>query len=294
MDWTDRLNSALDYLEQSLDGEVSIERAAKLAYCSVFHFCRMFEVVCGTGPAEYIRRRRLSRAALQLTRSDIKVIDIALTCGYETPEAFSKAFKRTFGFTPSEARMPGVELKIWPPLRLAVVLQGEKSMNFRIINKPVITIAGPVLRTTSVNGENLSAIPQFWADNTLNGVVGDLVAQKGPLGLVGVCYDFASGDGSFSYMIGVETLPGAKLDVSVPVLQTTIPEANYAVFDSVGPMPSAIQEVWKRAFSEWFPASGYEHGGSPDFEVYPSYADSRGDPTSADFFAQVWIPIRHA
>jgi len=117
----------LNYLEETWDREPDLDRAAGLANCSSFHFMRMFEVVCGMGPSEYSRRRRLSRAAVDLAAGDEKVIEVALRYGYESPEAFAKAFKRLFGLTPSEARVPGVALETWPPLRLAVVLQGGPS-----------------------------------------------------------------------------------------------------------------------------------------------------------------------
>ena len=73
-----------------------------------------------------------------------------------------------------------------------------------------------------------------------------------------------------------------------------LPAATYAVFESVGPMPHTIQNVWNRAFTEWFPGSGYQHSGGTDFEVYPPFPpdDPRGDPTSPECYSEVWIPIK--
>jgi len=140
VDWTQRLNAAVDYLEETWNREPDLERAAALANSSLFHFLRMFEVVSGLSPGEYSRRRRLSRAALDLAAGNEKVIDVALRYGYESPEAFAKAFKRLFGLTPSEAKVPGVTLEVWPPLRLAVVLKGERSMKYRIVEKPAFEV----------------------------------------------------------------------------------------------------------------------------------------------------------
>lgn len=161
MDWTARLNEALGYMEDNLEKTVEIEEAARLANCSLFHFCRMFEVVFGTGPAEYVRRRRLSRAALDLAASKDKVIDVALRYGWESPESFAKAFRRCFGITPSEARQNDIELETWPPIQLAVILKGDKTMKYRIIEKDTIELAGVSLRTTNTDGENMKVIPEF-------------------------------------------------------------------------------------------------------------------------------------
>lgn len=60
-------------------------------------------------------------------------------------------------------------------------------------------------------------------------------------------------------------------------------------FESTGPMPQAIQQVWKRIYAEWLPASGYEHTGMPELEVYPE-----GNNTAEDYRCEVWIPVKKA
>jgi AraC family transcriptional regulator len=294
MDWTQRLTEALDYLEDSLEREVDVERAARLANCSHFHFCRMFEVVIGTTPGEYVRRRRLSRAAMDLAVSGDKVIDIALRYGYDSPEAFAKAFKRCFGLTPSEARQPGAALETWPPIRLAVILKGDKSMKYRIVEKPAFRVSGLVLRTTSNDNQNNRAIPAFWQDINGNGKGEAVFRHCGAMGVLGVCYDYQPADNSFAYMAGIETPAAGAAVLPAGCESTTLPAATYAVFESIGPMPHAIQAVWKAAYSDWFPSSGYEHAGTPDFEVYPPFplGDPRGDPASPQCVSEVWIPIK--
>lgn len=294
MDWTQRLTQALDYLEDSLEREVDVERAAGLANCSLFHFCRMFEVVIGTTPGEYVRRRRLSRAALDLAASDAKVIDVALRYGYDSPEAFAKAFKRCFGLTPSEARQPGAALETWPPVRLAVILKGEKSMKYRIVEKPAFSVSGLVLRTTSTDNQNLASIPKFWQQISADGRGPQTFAKCGAMGVLGLCYDYDPKDNSFAYMAGIETPATGVEGMPAGAESTTVPAATYAVFTAVGAMPQAIQDAWKAVYAEWFPSSGYEHAGTPDFEVYPPFpmGDARGNPASPECISEVWIPIR--
>jgi AraC family transcriptional regulator len=290
VDWGQRLNAAFDYLEETWDREPDLEKAASLAHCSLFHFLRMFEVVSGTTAAEHSRRRRLSRAAIDLAAGKDKVIDIALRYGYETPEAFARAFKRLFEMTPTEARQPGVALQTWPPLRLAMVLEGSRTMKFRIEPKPAFTVTGWTLRTACRGGQNFREIPQFWNDCHASGRIASLVPHSPPLGLIGLCAEWGEDREEFTYLIGVDAphlpLPGTQ--------SLRLPESTYAVFESIGPMPHAIQAVWQRAFSEWFPSSGYEHAGTPDFEVYSVFPpeDPRGDPSSAEYLSEIWIPLR--
>jgi AraC family transcriptional regulator len=292
LDWTSRLNAAVDYLEETWDREPDLERAAALANCSAFHFLRMFEVVSGLSPGEYSRRRRLSRAAIALAAGNEKVIDVALRFGYETPEAFAKAFKRLFGMTPTEARIPGVRLETWPPLRLAVVLKGERAMNYRIVEKPAFTAGGWTLRTVCANGQNHRDIPQFWDQCHANGKVKALMPFTGKLGFIGLCAEWSEDREEFTYLIGVEAVPGVRLPEGTRGIE--LPAATYVVFESVGAMPDAIQNVWKTAFAEWFPTSGFEHAGTPDFEVYPEFPDGdpRGDVNSPQYYSEVWVPIR--
>jgi AraC family transcriptional regulator len=291
MDWTQRLNASLDYLEETWDREPDLDRAAALAHCSLFHFSRMFEVVTGIGAAEYSRRRRLSRAAVDLAAGSDRVIDVALRYGYETPEAFGKAFKRLFGVTPTEAKAPGTSLETWPPLRLAVVLQGGQSLRYRIVTVPDLQVTGWALRTACEGGRNNREIPQFWESMAAQGRVKALGPWTGRWGHLGVCCEWGPGREEFTYLIGVvSTSP----DLPAGTRTVKIPGATYVVFTSIGPLPRAIQEVWNRAFTEWFPSSKFEHTGGVDFEVYPSFpeGDARWDPSSDLCESEVWIPIQ--
>ncbi|KIE45868.1 helix-turn-helix domain protein [Clostridium argentinense CDC 2741] len=93
MEWLEKLNEALGYIEANLEGEIEYEKAAKIACCTAYHFQRMFSYIAGTPLSEYIRNRRLTKAAFDLQSGD-KVIDVALRYGYESPTAFNRAFQK--------------------------------------------------------------------------------------------------------------------------------------------------------------------------------------------------------
>lgn len=295
MDWTQRLNAAIDYLESNLDRDADLERAAALANCSLFHFLRMFEVVAGITAGKYSRRRRLSRAAVDLAAGGERVLDVALRYGYESPESFARAFRRQFGLSPSEARSPLARLQAWPPLRLAVVLRGGDSLRFRVVDRPAFTVGGWPLRTGCRGSENTVSVPRFWNECLADGRVQGLLPFMDELGHVGLCCEWDRSLDEFTYLIGVDLkAPGAGLPAGTR--EIALPAARYAVFECLGAMPHSIHDVWNRAFNEWFPDSGWEHAGSPDFEVYPAFAadDPRGDPASPQCYSEVWIPIKRA
>ena len=164
-------------------------------------------------------------------------------------------------------------------------------MKYRIVEHPAIEVVGWALRTVTTEGQNLMAIPNFWGQCQAEGKISSLTPFCGPKGLIGLCAEMDPKSDEFTYVVGVEG-SGAKMPAGTRAL--TVPAATYVVFESIGAMPHAIQSVWKQAFSQWFPSSGYEHAGSADFEVYPVFppSDPRGDMTSVRFYSEVWIPIR--
>ena len=101
------------------------------SFSSTYHFQRIFSILCGFTVGEYIRNRRLSLAGSELATTDIKVIDVAVKYGYESPDSFAKAFQKFHGITPSSARMNVSKLKSFSRLVLKISLEGSKLMNYR-------------------------------------------------------------------------------------------------------------------------------------------------------------------
>jgi AraC family transcriptional regulator len=283
VEWLNRLRDSIDYLEQHMESRLDIDRAAKIALSSKFHFQRMFHMTTGVTVAEYVRKRRLTLAAQELATSDVKVIDIALKYGYQTPEAFSKAFQKIHGVSPSEAREAGRSLKAYPRISFQIQIKGEIAMNYKIVEKEAFKIIGKSTKVTTVGGKNTEIISEFWQESHRNGLSEKLCEFVGNMGMLGVCMDFDLGNEEFTYVIGVEK---PNVEVSDEFIEKEIPAATWAIFESVGPMPGAIQEVWGRIFSEWFPSTGYEHADGPELEVYPA-----GDTNDRNYKCEVWIPI---
>ena len=279
MEWVQRLNAAIDYVEVHLEEELNYEAAAQIACCSVFHFQRMFAYLAGVPLSEYIRRRRMTKAAFDLQAGGQKVIDVALKYGYQSPTAFNRAFQGVHGITPSEAKKEGAVLKSYQPLSFKITVQGVEEMDYRIISKEAITIVGVSAPMSGDIEENFSIVPDLWAKAANEDILPRLVGimNQEPMGVLGVSIGF--GD-QWRYCIAVAS------DVPAPegLESYTIGAGTWAVFSGSGSMPVAVQELEKKIVTQWLPTSGYEYDERPDVEVYLN-----ADPSDAQF--EVWIPV---
>ena len=282
MEWLERLNQSISYIEENLSGTISYERASEIACCSVFHYQRMFSYIAGTPLNEYIRRRRMTEAAFDLLVNGMKVIDTALKYGYESPTSFNRAFQSVHGVSPTAARREGASLKAYPRISFKISIRGDAEMNYRIETKEAFRIIGAKKRYSMDVDENFKLIPLFWRETQQAGTIQKLceLMNKSPMGILGVC---AGMDGSeFDYYISVASdkpLPDEMSEYEVPA-------CTWAIFECVGPMPTAIQELETRIASEWLPSSGYEYADAPDIEVYPE-----GNQLSNDYRSEVWLPV---
>jgi len=281
MEWLNRMMDAIDLIERRIAEKTDIQEIARAAYSSPFHFQRMFYMLTGFTVAEYVRRRKLTLAAQELASSQARVLDVALKYGYESPEAFSKAFRRAHGISPSEARSPGAALKAFPRISFQLSLKGDAEMEYRIVEKGVYRAIGTFIQTSTCEGQNLTDISAFWRRANADGTARRLAEAAPGKDLLGICTNMDDGSETLDYWIAAESEAEAE---GWAVLE--IPAATWAVFPTVGPMPGAIQKTWQRIFQEWFPSTGYEHAGGVEIEVYPE-----GDTNAEDYRCEVWVPI---
>jgi AraC family transcriptional regulator len=284
VDQIERLKQAINYIEEHLETGADIRQAAQIACSSSYHFQRMFSFIVGVSVAEYIRRRKLSNAAFDLQNSDAKVIDVALKYGYDSPDAFTRAFKKLHGVTPQDIRKNGQRITMYPRISFHISIKGEKAMNYWIKEKEGFKIVGKKLRVAVQENENISAIPQFWEDSMKDGSYEKIKAMvtDPDTGVMGVCGNMVE-DGAFDYFIAVKH-SGENVPEGMDTLD--VPKSEWAIFEAEGPLPGAIQEVWNRIYTEWFPSSSYEPSGAPELEVY-----APGDSTAPDYKSYVWIPV---
>ena len=142
MDWIARLNQAIAYMEAHMTEEIDYVQVAKVAHCSSYHFQRMFAYIAEVPLAEYIRRRKMSLAAVELQSGDKRIIDVALKYGYSSPTAFNRAFQSIHGIAPSRAKEGGALLKSYPTISFKLIAKGVEEMEFKIEKKDAIRVLG--------------------------------------------------------------------------------------------------------------------------------------------------------
>ena len=278
MEWIDRLNSAIKYIEEHLTDEIDYEQLGQIACCSAYHFQRMFTYMAGSPLSEYIRRRRMSLAAVDLQSKDRKIIDVAGKYGYSSPTAFNRAFQSVHGIAPSAVKNEGVSVKSFPTITFKLTVKGVEEMNYRIEKKEAFRIVGVSVPLQKDIEKNFAVIPSKWEEISMNGTLQKLMGMMdtSPMGVLGVstCND----PEPWRYYIAVATSQ-EKADLE----EYTVPAATWAIFHGTGTNQS-IQELERRIVTEWLPTSGYEYGDAPDLEVYLN-----PDPENAQY--EVWIPV---
>jgi len=289
------MNTALAYVEDNLTGEIDHETLAQIACCSSHNFFRMFSYITDISLSEYIRRRRLTLAALELQHSNVKVIDLALRYGYDSPVSFSRAFQILHGVTPTKARADGVMLKAYPRLSFQISIKGEKEMDYRIETKEAFQVFGiEGIFKTDASGPSPSTPSALWDQCHENGEYKRLEANAGDLPAFvgkdlckvhGICSYKETDVDSFPYMLGAFRSHNSNAKGFTVV---DIPAHTWAIFPSVrfdwGDFPTVIENLYKRFFTEWLPTSDYEQVGSLDIEVYGGDNDLG--------YVELWFAVR--
>lgn len=287
MNLLEDMNKALAYIEEQLSGEIDYKEAARRAMCSEYHFKRMFSFLAGIPLSEYVRRRRLTLAAFELQHSPLRIIDIAVTYGYSSPDAFTKAFQLFHGVTPSEARVNGQLLKAFPRMTFQLTIRGGNEMNYRMEEKEAFRIVGLHKRVPIIFEGVNPEIAAMWGSLNME-MISQLKALSNtvPHGMISASVNFSEGrmeeKGELDHYIGVATTQ----DCPEPFSQLEVSAATWAVFEAVGPFPDTLQNIWGRIYSEWFPSSHYELVEGPEI----LWNESK-DTSSPAYRSEIWIPV---
>ena len=294
MEWLTSIRTAIDYIDEHLEENISAQDVADRVNISPFFLQRGFSLMTGYGIGEYIRNRRLYQAAVDLKQTEWKVIDIALRYCYETPESFTKAFSRFHGVTPSQVR-DGAAIKVFLPLTIKLSVQGGSQMDYKIAPMFPFKVIG--FQKVFDNETAYAEIPKFW-DEICEKYANSVYAGNAPanpyeqalvdncIGEYGVCIDDIGG-GRFRYLIAGKYTGGA---VPEGMVVYEFPRNEWAVFDCIGPNPQTLQSVNTRIFSEWLPGNpDYELSGNATVEWYDCI---NGEMTDPDYHSAIWVPVK--
>jgi AraC family transcriptional regulator len=285
----ERLNQALDHLEACLDGDVDVAEAARIAVVSEYHFRRLFSALAGMPLPLYVRRRRMTLAAAEVLAGERTLLDVAVRYGYGSGEAFARAFRSVHGIGPGEARRTGALLTAQPRMSFRVVVEGSTTMRYRIVEKEAFRIVGRKAQVPLVH-EGINAAAAAHLETLDERAVVRMKELSGPepAGILSAAVyptDSREEGVEADYWIGVATGPESVVE-GLDTLD--VPAGTWAVFDNDGPYPSALQELWRDVFTQWFPSNPYTSRSGP--ELLRTRPVAIGEETHS----QLWIPVERS
>lgn len=293
MNWLERINEAVEYIETHLEA-VDMAQVATISACTVYNFQRIFSYITDMSVAEYIRKRRMTRAAFDLQHTRLRIIDIALRYGYESDTSFARAFKNFHGISPSQTGETDIVLKAFPRLSFQLSIKGADIMNYRIEQKEGFQFFGLGRTFTTENNENLADIPGFWREVIQDGRFDQLKNCAGTydnpeLGEVNALCGYGrdvTDPKTFQYMIGCFVNKDSQVDAYDVV---DVPASKWAIFRTETHVPSEttdyIQSLNRRIYTDWLPNSGYDIISGYEMELY--YFTPEGKT-----YCESWIRVK--
>jgi AraC family transcriptional regulator len=290
--YRERILSVLVFIQKHLDEELSLEEYARVAYFSPYHFHRIFRGMVGESLAEHMRRLRLERAATRLKRTDWSIVEIALEAGYETHEAFTRAFRALCGCSPSRYRrdtsvLPalgpnGVHYRENSSLDNLQLPAGGETMEVRIER------VNPMLVAFVRHVGPYDGVSVAWERLCLR------LGKEGLLGpgtqFIGVCHDDPEVTPPeklrYDACVTVDSDFVAQDDVGVQ----TIGGGEYAVTTHVGPY-NLLGRTYAQLLGQWLPCSGRELRSEPSLEFYLNAPES-AEPQ--DLITDIYAPLEPA
>ncbi|MBP9682169.1 MAG: AraC family transcriptional regulator [Bacteriovorax sp.] len=277
-----RIGKACDYISENLEDDLSLEMLSQVIEISKFHFHRLFAVHTGINVYNYILLQRLKRASYQLVfNKDIKIIDIAINAKFDSPEAFSRAFKKKFNVTPSEFRKkPNWE--IWHKKYTYQTLTGEQEMEVKLINFEETQIA--VLEHKGPPASLNNTIPKFIEWRKFTGL-SPIVSCR----TFGIVYNDPNNTPPEEFRFDV----CGEIIAEVPenkygVTQKTIPEGICAVIRHIGSHDTMDEKIYY-LYRDWLPKSGKE---IRDFPLYFQYHNFFPETAENELITDIFLPIK--
>ncbi len=282
-----KLNNVIDYIENHLTDDLSLDIISEYASVSDFHFRKIFFYLSGITLSEYVKNRKLSEANKDLLNGE-KVTDVAYKYGYQSLDGFTRAFKKWSGFLPSDVTKQAI-YKTFPKISFIITVKGGITMEFRIEEKPAFNFAGVSKRVPmqfeGVNNEivNLAMSITEEQRNEMHSL-----QNIEPYEIVNASYDadadFLREEGDLTHLIGVLT---TENKVSDTLDKVSVEAGTWAVFPNEGPFPSMLQNTMAKIYAEWLPTSNYELIKAPTFSF------TKMDKVKENYaYSEVWIPVK--
>ena len=284
------LNRVIDLIEEQMTEEIDLSALANDLGTTEYHVRRMFSSLAGMPLSEYIRRRRMTVAAAEVL-GDRDLLRTAVRFGYNSTEAFNRAFRAVHGVSPGEARRNGGPLRTQPQLRFRLTVEGNKTMETRIADQPAFRLVGHAARVPLIHhGANphieahIASVPEAEHPRL------KALSNTEPAGLLQVSADvdpdYAEGT-ELTYLHGVAVSEGTPVPTDLDVIE--VPPGAWAVFRTSGPYPAALQSTWAATAADWFPSNPWRLRPGPSVVTI---LDRTADFSTAT--TELWLPVERA
>ena len=271
------LGKAAWYIETHFGSEISLPDVAEAAGLSKFHLVRAFSTYAGKSVMRYVRGRRLSEAAKRLASETCGILDVALEAGYNSHEAFTRAFKEQFGITPDQLRKTHSLEKIQLVEPYKMEEKPTKLPEPRMVDSDAMIIVGLKKRYSD---ETSAQIPAQW--QAFQPHIGNVNNQKGNVAFGVMCN--SDDEGNIDYLTGVEVSQYSEAVKELDGLRVS--PQTYAIFKHDGHV-SEVRRTWKTIFGEWLPNASCKLVDAPQLERY----GEAFDPQSGVGDIEIWIPV---
>lgn len=278
--YQNRINIVWQYIQHNLDKKLSLEEMAEVACISPYHFHRIFSAYTGESVNQYTKRLRLERAASQLQCRTKDITDIGLGCGYETPAAFSKAFKKHFHATPTEYRK--TRHSTLSRYRVQPTFDKELTMEYKIVNRPETRVL-----YTRRTGDYMESAPIAWQAMDEYANQHDLFNEQSEM--IGLCHDSPE----------ITDKEKIRYDACIPVPDDTQADGEfgiqnlrggeYAVFLHEGPYEELI-DTYDKISHEWIANQDRELDNIPVFEIYLNPELMESNPQGLK--TEIYLPLK--
>ncbi|KTD74610.1 AraC family transcriptional regulator [Legionella waltersii] len=282
MNYAHQINKVIDYIGKHLDEKLSLEELSKMAYFSKFHFHRLFTAYTGLSLQQYIRWLRLKRAAHQLiVHKDKTIIEIALDAGFDSHEAFTRAFKQSCGVNPSEFR-DQLSWQAWEKPPYCLQQNGEKMMTVIIKDMSARRLAVVEHRGDPRQvGESVNKLIHWAKDQPMN-----LKPKAGEA--FAFAYDDPKTTPKEEFRLDLAITVPEQIKLTGEIKEKRLPAGRYAVAIHKGSRENIGNTVYGM-YRDWLPQSGEELGDLPCIFCYYNFDH---EVAETELLTECWLLLK--
>ncbi len=268
MNYYDNLNKIINKIEENLSNKIEYKELAKMIGTTSYTLQRIFVFLTGITLTEYIRKRRLSKAAEEILSSEIKIIDLSLKYQYDSPVSFSNSFKKMHGISPQTLRKTKQTVKIFPKMEFKPIIETIDELEYRIMERDKQKLYG--ITTGIIKLEDNKSIQRLFEKSRKEKILDFIINNSDSKELYyGVSRDIYQ-NGEYTQKIQYYILGKEKREDFVSI---EIPKATWACFKLNNKNQEQILKLYNTIYTKWLPSSIYnEILQYPQLEIY--YEDS--------------------